>query len=242
MDRQAGRGLLIAGGLCGLLWPLFTTAYYAAYPVAAGGAMFPGSAGPAGFAARVAGLGQRPAVVTLEWIYAALPPLLWPFFVALYRLLSNRGQRDLCLVAIGLGLLAIGIMVLSYTTSPTLLHAMGQAFVEAGSEAEGAAILSALTSLLSWMRGLNQLSSLLYQGCVLLISLALIRSRTWRAWGWVGLVGAVLALPAKLSLGWNVPTNAIWTGLAYLVWPIALGIGLLRYKGEQPGDLAIPGS
>jgi hypothetical protein len=76
------------------------------------------------------------------------------------------------------------------------------------------------------------MSSLLYQGCVALISLALIRSHTWRAWGWMGLIGAVLALPAKLSLGLKVPTNAIWTGLAYGVWPIALGIGLLRYRRE----------
>jgi hypothetical protein len=43
-------------------------------------------------------------------------------------------------------------------------------------------------------------------------------------------VGALLALPAKLPLGWRVPTNAIWTALAYLVWPMALGLGLLRTK------------
>ena len=43
------RGLLIAGGLCAFLWPLLTTAYYAAYPLAAGGTMHPQSGGQAAF-------------------------------------------------------------------------------------------------------------------------------------------------------------------------------------------------
>jgi hypothetical protein len=230
MGRQSSRGLLIAGGLCAMLWPVLSTVYYAAYPILAGGAMLCPEEGQAGWAVRFAELGQRPAVVTLEWIHAALPLLLWPFFVALSRLLSRRGQRDPSLVAIGLGLLGIGLMVLSSTFNPTVLHALGQASVDASSEAEGAALLSTLQGLIRWMRGLNQMSSLLYQGCVALISLALIRGRIWRAWGWVGLVGALLALPAKLPLGLQVPTNAIWTGLAYGLWPLALGIGLLRTK------------
>ena len=228
--QPSGRRLLVAGGCCAILWPLLSTVYYAAYPILAGGAMLPPEEGQAGWAVRFAELGQRPDVVTLEWINAALPLLLWPFFVALYQLLGRRGQRDLSLVAIGLGLLGIGLMVLSSTFNPTLLHALGQAYVDASSEAEGAALLGTLQGLIRWMRGLNQTSSLLYQGCVALISLALVRGRTWRAWGWVGWVGALLALPAKLPFGLQAPTNAIWTGLAYGLWPLALGIGLLRTK------------
>jgi hypothetical protein len=125
-------------------------------------------------------------------------------------------------------------MIFSYTFNATALHALGQAYVDAGSQAEGAVLLGMLTGLIGWMRGLNQMSSLLYQGCVGLIGLALIRSRTWRIWGWVGLAGALLALPAKLPLGLRVPTNAIWTGLAYYVWPTALGIGLLRNPRSLP--------
>jgi hypothetical protein len=121
-------------------------------------------------------------------------------------------------------------MALSYTFNPTLLYALGKAYVGAGSEPEGAAILATLLGLIGWMRGLNQMSSLLYLGCVALISVALLRSRTWRAWACVGLVGVLLALPAKLPLGLRVPTNLMWTGLAYIVWPIALGVGLLRSK------------
>ena len=230
MGKQSSRGLLLAGGLCATLWPVLSILYYAAFPIAAGGAMLTQHGDQADFAARVAELGQRPAIVSLDWIFAALPLPLWPFFAALYRLLSGRGQRDLSLVAIGLGFLGISLMVLSYTFNPTLLYALGQAYAGAGSEAEGAAIVSTLHGFIRWMRGLNQMSALLYQGCVALISLALIRSRTWQAWGWVGLVGALLALPAKLPLELRVPTNAIWTGLAYGVWPIALGIGLLRTK------------
>jgi hypothetical protein len=224
---------LISGGLCGILWPVLSLVYYAAYPLAAGGAMRPQASGPGAFAIRLAELGQRPVVVTLEWVYVALPLLLWPFFLALYRLLGHRSQRDLTLVAIGLGFLGMGFMVLSYTFNATALHALGNTYVDAGSEAEGTAILAVLDVLLAWMRGLNQLSSLLYLGCVGLTGLALIRSRTWRVWGWVGVVGALLALPAKVSLGLKVPSNIIWTGLAYGVWPVALGIGLLRTKGTR---------
>jgi hypothetical protein len=232
MHRRHGRGLAIAGGVCGILWPVLTVGYFAAYPVAAGGAMRLQSGGSEAFAIRLADLGGRPAILALEWAYAVFPLLLWPFLLALYRLLSQRGRRDLTLVAIGLGLLGMGLMVLSYTFNATALHALGQAYTDAGSSAQGAVVLSTLESLLHWMRGLNQVSSLLYQSCVGLVSLALIRSRTWRTVGWIGVVGALLALPAKLSLGLKVPTNAIWTGLAYGVWPVALGIGLLRYKGE----------
>jgi hypothetical protein len=231
--EPSGRGLLVAGGCCAILWPLLTTAYHAAYPILAGGAMLRPEEGQVGWALRFAELGQRPAVVALEWINAALPLLLWPFFVALYRWLGRRGQRDLSLVATGFGLLGIGLMVLSYTSTATAVHALGLAYADATGEPEGMAVLSALNGLVSWMRGLNQTSSLLYAGYVGLMSLALIRSRVWRVRGWLGVVGAVLVLPAKLSLGLRVPTNAIWTGLAYGLWPIAVGIGLLRLKRNQ---------
>jgi hypothetical protein len=227
------RGLLIAGGLCAILWPLLTTAYYAAYPLVAGGTMHPQSGGQAAFAVRLAELGQRPAVVSLEWISVALPLLPWPFCVALYRLLGRRGQRDLSLVATGIGLLAISLMVLSSTFNPTALYSLSQAYVGAATEAEGMAVLSVLNGLLRWTRGLNQTSSLLYAGYVGLVSLALIRSRTWSVLGWLGVMGAALVVPAKLSLGLRVPTNAIWTGVAYGLWPWAVGIGLLRLKRDQ---------
>ena len=196
--------------------------------------MYPQQRGLGAFASRLAELGQRPAVVALEWVYAASPLLLWPLLLALYHLLRHREQLNLILAAVGLGFLGMGLMVFSYTFNATALHALGQAYVDAGSRAEGAALLGMLTGLIGWMRGLNQMSSLLYQGCVGLIGLALIRSRTWRIWGWVGLAGALLALPAKLPLGLRAPTNAIWTGLAYYVWPTALGIGLLRNPRSLP--------
>jgi hypothetical protein len=193
--------------------------------------MFPQQSGLGGFASRLAELGQRPAVVALEWVYAACPLLLWLFYLALYRLLRQQGQRNLTLVAIGFGFLGMMLMVVSNAFNATALHALGQAYVDAGSEAEGAALLGTINGLILWMRGLNQMSSLLYQGCIGLVGVALIRGRTWRFWGWVGLVGALLAVPAKLPLGLRVPTNAIWTGLAYGIWPMALGVGLLKRKG-----------
>jgi len=230
METKRERGLFIAGGVCAILWPVLSLGFFAAYPVAAGGAMLAMLGGPEAYAIRLAELGQRPAVVALEWGQAAVPLLLWPFLLALCRLLSQRSQRDLALVAVGLGLLGMSLMVLSNTFNPTLSHALGQAYVDAGSEAEGAAILAILRGLLRWRRGLNQMAALLYQSCVGLVSLALIRSRTWRVWGWVGLGGALLALPAKLPLGLKAPSNILWTGLAYAVWPVALGIGLLRKR------------
>ena len=72
-------------------------------------------------------------------------------------------------------------------------------------------------------------AALLYQGCVGLVELALILSRTWRAWGWLGVGGALIALVAKLIPGLEGVTNFTWTGLAYFVWPIALAIKLLGH-------------
>ena len=239
MDEHRERGLLIVGGACAILWPLLTLGYYVAYPIAAGGAISPHEAGFAGFIQRVAQLSQRPAVAALEWTYVALPLLLWPFLVALWHLLRSQKQSALSTLAVGFGLLGLGAMTLSYLFNPTALHALARAYADAGNGAEGAAIQATAYALLGWMRGLNQVSSLLYQACVALFGLALIRSRTWRVRGWLGLVGAMLALPAKLSLGLNVPTNALWTGLAYGVWPVAVGIGLLR-TGMRSIDLRDP--
>jgi len=148
MDTRCERGLFITGGVCAILWPILSLGFYAAYPVAAGGAIRTLPGGPGAFATRWAELGQRPVVVALEWSQAAVPLLLWPFLLALYHLLRQRGQRDLTLVAIGLGLLGMSLMVLSGTFHPTLSHALGQAYVDAGSEAEGAAILSILLGVL----------------------------------------------------------------------------------------------
>lgn len=235
-NTRDNRGLFIAGGVCAILWPILSLGFYAAYPVAAGGPILSPPGGPGAFATRWAELGQRPAVVALEWSQVAVPLLLWPFLLAVYRLLSRRGQRDPTLVAIGLGLLGMSLMVLSGTFHPTLSHALGQAYVDAGSEAEGVAILSIQQGLFHWYRGLNQTAALLYQGCVGLVSLGLIRSRTWRVRGWVGLVGALLALVAKLAPPLEGVSSIVWTGLAYYVWPVALGIGLLRNgEGVQDG-------
>lgn len=199
LDRIAGfivshlkdteQGLFTIGGMCAILWPVLSLALLAAYLVAAGGAM-PGE--PGAYAIRLAQLGQQPVVVALEWGQAVFPLLLWPFFLALYRFLSRRGERDLSLVAVGLGLLGMTLMVLGETFDPTLGHALGQAYADAGSQAERAAILSTLGGLLRWRRGLSQMAALLCESCVGLITLALIRSRAWRAWGWVGLKGSVL--------------------------------------------------
>ncbi|MFQ6101837.1 MAG: hypothetical protein ACE5OS_11480 [Anaerolineae bacterium] len=234
MGTKPKQGLFIAAGACAILWPILSLGFFAAYPVAAGGAMRSLPGGPGAYATRWAELGQRPAVVALEWSQAAIPLLLWPFLLALYQLLSRRDQRNPALMAVGLGLLGMGLMVFSGTFNATALHALGQAYVDAGSEAEGAALLGTLTSLIRWMRGLNQMSSLLYQGCVGLVGLALIRSRTWRVWGWVGLVGALLALVAKLAPPLKGVSSIVWTGLAYGVWPVALGIGLLRSLRSLP--------
>lgn len=233
MQPTRGRGILIAGGVCGILWPILSVGFYAAYPIAAGGAVSSGAGNPAAFAARLAELGQRPAVVGLEWVNAALPLLLWPFFLALRRVLERRGEERLAAGAFCLGLAGMGLMVVSGLITPTLLHALGQACVEAGSTPMAETLQRTLEATIHWAKGMNQVSSLLYQSGVALVGVGLIRTRVWRVRGWLGVVGAVLALPAKLPLGLRVPTNAIWTGLAYGVWPIAVGIGLLRHQEER---------
>lgn len=76
------------------------------------------------------------------------------------------------------------------------------------------------------------MNSILYLAAVGVLGLGLVRGRLWRMRGWLAVVGAVLGLPAKLPLGIVVPTNSIWTGIAFMIWPIAVGIGLLRYREE----------
>jgi hypothetical protein len=233
MQPTRGRGILIAGGVCGILWPILSVGFYAAYPLVAGGAMHSGAGDPAAFAARAAELGQRPAVVGLEWANAAFPLLLWPYYLALRRLLKGRGEGRLAAGAFGLGLVGMGLMVVSGLITPSLLHALGQACVEAEGKATAETLQQALEAVIYWAKAMNQVASLLYQGSVALVGVALIRTKVWRVRGWLGVVCAVLALPAKVPLGLRVPTNAIWTGLAYGVWPIAVGIGLLRCKEEK---------
>jgi hypothetical protein len=126
----------------------------------------------------------------------------------------------------------IGVVfsIFSNTFNPTLNHALGQAFVQTGSEAEQSAPSAVFESLGQWYRGINQTASLLYQGCVALFGAALIRLRMWRCRGWLGLAGAAVALIPKLTPGWEGVTNFLWTGLAYCIWPIALGFGLIRHR------------
>mgnify|MGYP007084756352 CR=1 FL=1 len=66
MDSKDGRGLLVAGGLSGILWPVLALSFYVAYPIAAGRAMLAEAGGFGPYASRLAELGQRPAIVLLE--------------------------------------------------------------------------------------------------------------------------------------------------------------------------------
>jgi len=223
----------MAGGICGILWSFLSVAYWAAYPIAAGGSMAARATGPEAFAARWTELGQRSAVLALEWSRAATPLLLLPFLLSLYRLLEHRGQKDLAMVAAGLGLVGMALMIVAGIFHPTLTHTLAQAQLDAESAAEAAAIYAVLRGLLAWYRGLNRVASLLYQGFVGLLGVGLILSRTWRGWGWVGAFGAVLALVAKATPGLVGVSAFTWTGLAYFVWPIALGVGLLRTDKEK---------
>jgi hypothetical protein len=243
MDVKGNRGLFIAGGICAIAWPILSElVFFALYPVLASGGLAP-EPGIAGVMTRYAQAGQRPALLALEWGKVAVQLLQWPFWLAVYRLLSGWGQRNLTLIGVGLGLVAMVLNVISHTFTPTLSHDLGQAYVDAESPPEGAAISAVLMGLLGWRAGLNRTASLLYQACVGLVGLALIQSQApgrtgWRFWGWLGLIAALLALPAKLPLGIRVPTNLIWTGLAYLVWPIGMGLRLLgagRDGHSNPG-------
>ncbi len=79
------------------------------------------------------------------------------------------------MVGVGLGVVSMLLAVLSHTFNATLSHVLGQAYVDAQNPAEGAAIMAISLALLRSRAGLNQAICLIYQGCVALVSLALIR-------------------------------------------------------------------
>ena len=191
--------------------------------------MFPSAGGAAGLALRMGALGERPLVLALEWVNGAAPLLLWPWFVALGSVLACQDRPGLGILAKGCALLSAGLLASSGAFTATALHALGSAYGEAAMEAREA-IVAVMAALLAWMRGLNQAGSLLYQTAVFLVAVGMIAGRLWRGWGWVGLIGALLAVPAKVSLGIIVPTNFVWTGLAYAIWPIAVGVKLLGHR------------
>jgi hypothetical protein len=231
LNKSANRWVFILGGACAIAWPLLSeVAFYGLYPVLAGSVGRPAPGGPEALMSSLAGAGQRPAVLALEWSRVAVQFLLLPFLLAVYRLLCERDQVDLGLLALCTGLVGLVLALLSQIFNPALSHLLGQAYLDASAPEEAASIMAFGTTLLRGRAGLNQALCLIYQASVALFSLALLRSRTWRGWGWVGLAGALLALPAKLPFGWQAPTNFVWTGLAYFVWPIALGVCLLRVR------------
>jgi hypothetical protein len=181
-----------------------------------------------------AALGNNHAILALEWSRVAAPLLLLVFLSALCHLLRYRGSHALAQTALWLGVLSTAFSIFANTFNCTLNHALGEAYVNAGSAAEQAAILAVFESLGAWHRGINQAASLLYQGCVALFGIALLRLRMWRLWGALGLAGACIALIAKLTPGLQGITNFAWTGLAYCFWPVALGIGLMRIRSDGP--------
>jgi hypothetical protein len=235
MQKNINRPFLIAGGVCAIAWPLLSElAFYALYPLLAGSDRISVGAGMADILRGTAALGGNRAILALEWSRVAAPLLLLVFLSALCHLLRHRGAHGLALTALWLGGLSVSFSIFANTFNSTLNHALGQAYVIAGSESEQASILAVFESLGAWHRGINQAASLLYQGCVALFGVALLRLRIWRLWGALGLAGAGIALIAKLTPGLEGVTNFAWTGLAYCFWPIALGIGLIRIRGDGP--------
>jgi hypothetical protein len=224
--RKHQQRLFRAGGLCALLYPLLDLGFFALYPLAAGGAVLSGT-GQDAYMARLAQLGERPLVLALEWAHTLLPLLLIPFALALYRLLSEEGQRNLALLACVLMLLSLALMLPSNAMNATLNHELGRSYVEATTEAERTALFAVFRALGAWHGGLNKMASVLYQAFVGLSGLAMVLSRKYRVRGWTGVAGSLIAL-IKLTPGIPGMTNFLWTGLAYTVWPIAVGIGLLR--------------
>jgi hypothetical protein len=223
---KSGRWFFKVGGICGILYPILDLSFFALYPLAAGGAILAGK-GQEAYMARLAELGERPLVLSLEWAHTLLPLLLLPFALALYRLLSRGGQRNLALLALISLLLSLALTLPSNAMNATLNHDLGRSYLEATTEAERAAIFAAFRALGAWHGGLNQMASVLYLAFVGLGSAGLLLSRTHRVRGWLGIGGAIFAL-LKLTPVWPGMTNFLWSGVAYTVWPIAVGIGLLR--------------
>lgn len=230
------RWLFVVGGMCGMLHPILDLSFFALYPLAAGGAMLSGT-GVEAYMGRLAELGQRPSVVALEWVHTLLPLLLFPLALALYRLLSRRRQRNLGVLALVFLLLSLALTLPSNAMNVTLNHDLGRSYVEATTQAERLAILAAFRALGAWHGGLNQMASVLYLAFVGISSAGLVLSRTYRVRGWLGIGGALFAL-FKLMPVWPGMTNFLWTGVAYTVWPIAVGIGLLR----EPTEIEEPGA
>ena len=99
VTKKNSRWLFLAGGICGILYPVLDIGFFALYPLAARGALV-SDGGVEAYMSRLAALGERPPVIALEWMHAFLPLLLLPFAVALYRLLTRRDQRDYYLSSI----------------------------------------------------------------------------------------------------------------------------------------------
>jgi hypothetical protein len=152
--------------------------------------------------------------------------------LALYRLLTQEGQRNLALLASVSLLLSLALMLPSNAMNATLNHELGRSYVGATTETERTAILAVFQALGTWHGGLNKMASLLYQAFVGLSGLAMVLSRKYRVRGWIGVAGSIIAL-IKFTPGIPGMTNFLWTGLAYTVWPIAVGIGLLREPGQS---------
>lgn len=228
MERHTNRRwLYVAGGICGILWPVLDVGFFAAYPLAARGAII-SVTGPEAAMARSAALAELPLVVGLEWLHTFLPLLLLPFALALYRLLTRRGQRDLGLVALILLLVNITLLLIARGAMP-LNHDLARSYIEAGGEAERAAILATYHALGTWQWALGQTAYVLYLAFVALSSLGLILGSVYHKRGWIGIGGALFAL-LKYAPLWPGMTNFLWTGVSGAVWPIAVGIGLLRER------------
>jgi hypothetical protein len=239
MNSQKNRMFFILSGISAILWPVLMLGFYAAYPIAAGKPIRAVIGGQAEYAMRLAELGQRPAVIILEWLHAGLPLLTWPMFLGLYRLLQKRNHNNLILLACCFGLFGTALMVFNGTFYPAFSHNLGEAYLNSGSEAEGAALIDFLFVTMYWYQSLNVLASLLYQVCVGLFGAALIKNKTWRVRGWLGVVGAFLALIGKVIPGPAGFSNITWSGLAYVVWPFAVGVGLLMVR-KTNDDLWFP--
>jgi len=200
MNKNNLRGLWIIGGICAILWPLLSELlFYALYPILAVNSKIPTGAGMDIFLQRTAELGNNKALVALEWGKVATPLLLIPFLLALYKTLYSRNHYYLILVAISIGFVSIAFMMFGHIFNSTINHALGREYTSLLNESGKSTFLAVTNVFHAWHRGINQTASLLYQGCVGLSSLALIKNRLWSILGWAGLVGSLLALVAKLT-------------------------------------------
>jgi hypothetical protein len=222
----------IVAGICAMVWPIVDLAFYIAYPAAAGGVLGSPADDPSGYATQLAELGKNPKVLALEWLHLTLPLLLLPVILALYRLLTQHNQPDLMWLAASTGLVSIVLAVLGESMNATLHHSLGQSYVTATGEAERSAIWATMRAILAWQRGLNQVSSLLYQAFVGFSSASLLLARKWTGRAWMGIAGVALGLLARAMPGRIGMTGFVWTGLTSYAWPVCIGVGLL-YAGRS---------